>query len=129
MASMTKLGVRCPVCECSLVVGFFSYMCMNHGPIHTDSFEPEAVPFSIAHFHNPHSADPEGISQQLQMRPAPAVTPVSDFQPMQHDPWPWFDDDSWHQAVQQNNQRQRNFVIATNGAHRQAMNELKASAS
>jgi hypothetical protein len=109
---MTNLGVRCPTCQCVAAVAAFGYMCLDHGPIKANSFEPEIAPVAIAHLHNPHSAEPNGVTQQLQIRPVPAITPVSDFQPMQHDPWPWFEDDSWHQAVQQINQRRRNFRLA-----------------
>jgi hypothetical protein len=105
------------------------YLCGEHGVVDAISLEPDAAPIIVAEPHHTHGADPESVSSQIPQRPVPAIFSGTDFHPMQHDPWPWWDDEtgaSWHQTVLNINRHRSNFLIATNGAHRQAMNEFEA---
>ena len=56
--------------------------------------------------------------------------PPPEFHPMRQDPWPWFEDDTGLVAQQMaqhiNRKRAANFILVTNNAHRQAMNEFEA---
>lgn len=125
---MTKqTASRCPICQCALVAAATWYLCTEHGRVDAISLEPQAKPVSATESYHPHGADPEDIARQLQVRPVPAITASDALPPLRHDPWPRFDepDDTWIGITQQINRYRSNFLLVTNSAHRQAMNEFE----
>jgi hypothetical protein len=95
----------------SMLLGLLA--ALTHNPQDDDAHDDD----SVTSLH-------EGQRAEIAPPPPP---PPREFEPMHQEGWPWSaeTDTSWQHVVRQMVQRQNNFLIVTNGARRQAMNEFE----
>jgi hypothetical protein len=87
-------SARCPICQFALVAVATGYLCGEHGPVQTGSFEAEVAPVAATDAYNPHGEEPEPIAVPLPMRPVPAKVDGAGFDLTLQDGWDWDSDDA-----------------------------------